>query len=72
MGKYRKRWINAPWKRIIETGAFAAMTVSVSTLAVWAMNSCKEVPKMSEDELLFNNEEENAIKLNKWTCKEDN
>ena len=41
MGRLRKRFITSKWKKVLETGFFAALSVSIMYWATAALNECK-------------------------------
>lgn len=44
MGYLRKKWITNNFRRIVETGMFAAATISVMALVVFRFRECKDLP----------------------------
>lgn len=65
LGALRKKYITTGPRKILETGVFAALTITGSTLAVIALSKCKVIPTSP-----VLSSEEDLETWNRWTCAE--
>jgi len=51
MSFYRKKYINSDWKKMIETGMFGFLTISLMTSMVIWQGECYDIPYTSGSDL---------------------
>ena len=49
MGRQRKKYATANWRKILETGCFGVATISTMTMVVGLAGVCKTVPPEPTD-----------------------
>jgi len=69
MGRLRKRFVNTKLKKIIETGLYAGLTISIAFWCTAGLNVCKENPKTyTAENLALHKVEEEVKTQNTWIC----
>jgi len=73
MGRLRKRFVNTKWKKIVECGLFAAMSVSIMFWTTAWLNKC--IPRktsLTALDLLKKDNEDELEGQNDWICDSKN
>ena len=69
MGRLRKKLVTTKWKKVLETGLFAALTVSIMFWTTVALNKCEvRNSHYTAEDLLLAKVEEELESQNDWTC----
>lgn len=69
VGRIRKKCITSKWKKVLETGIFAALTVSIMFWATALLNECEQrEPTYTAEELALAKNEEHLESQNDWIC----
>lgn len=69
--KQRKKYVTTTTRKVLETGLFGLLTITLMTLCIATVGRCQNIPDYDPKDLDKAEYQEEIEQLNHWTCNED-